>query len=59
MFGMMHKCDLCGGEEERMLQDTWTGKNICLDCVGQIWDKLTNSPASERDNLQRLAKDLA
>lgn len=54
----MHKCDNCGSPEERLFEDTWTGKSLCLLCLGSIWDRITNSPATEGDNLKALLKEL-
>ena len=48
---IMHNCDNCGASEERVFVDSWTGKSLCLMCLGTIWDRITNSPATEGDNL--------
>jgi hypothetical protein len=48
----MNECDNCQGREERVFVDTWTGLNLCLACVGLVWNTTTNSPASEGDNLR-------
>jgi hypothetical protein len=54
---IMHNCDNCGCPEERVFRDSWTGKSLCLTCLGSVWDRITNSPASEGDNLDQLLTD--
>jgi len=54
MLISMHHCDLCGMPEERVFQDTYTGISLCLHCLGPICDRITNSPASEGDNLRAI-----
>lgn len=44
-------CDNCGAAEERCWTDSWTGKVLCQSCLWPIIGRLTNSPASEGDNL--------
>lgn len=51
---IMHECDNCGVPEERVFQDSWTGKEFCLQCLGEVWDRVTNSPFTEGDNLEEL-----
>ena len=53
-FTVMHDCDKCGSPEERVFEDSWTGKSLCLTCLGEIWGLITNSPATEGDNLDEL-----
>lgn len=50
----MEECGACGALEERTFTDSWTGKELCAACLGEIIDEVTNSPASEGDNLVRL-----
>lgn len=47
-----HECDACGNEEERIWTDSFTGKELCNECISTVAQKLTNSPASEGDNLK-------
>lgn len=54
---IMHNCDNCGASEERVFVDSWTGKWLCLMCLGSIWSRITNSPATEGDNLEALLKE--
>lgn len=50
----MEECDGCFASEERTFRDSWTGKELCAQCLGQIIDDVTNSPASEGDNFIQL-----
>lgn len=52
------ECEACMAFEERVFTDSWTGKELCLDCLGQILDDITNSPCSEGDNLIQLMVDV-
>lgn len=47
-------CDVCGQIEERLWVDTWTGLQACMGCLGPVIDRITNSPASEGDNIEKL-----
>lgn len=51
MFTLWHDCDGCETSEERVFVDTWTGKSLCLSCLDIVAKHVTNSPASEGDNL--------
>lgn len=53
----LEECDACGAIEERAFTDTWTGKQLCAACLGYVLDYVTNSPASEGDNLIQLLID--
>lgn len=57
MLLFLEECDACGVSEERVFKDSWSGKALCLECLGFILDYLTNSPASEEDNLKQLLID--
>lgn len=50
----MDECDACGALEERVFTDSWTGKELCAECLGTIINEVTNSPCSEGDNLLKL-----
>lgn len=54
----LSECKACGAYEERVFEDSWTGVELCLDCLCQIAEQITNSPASEGDNLARLMTDV-
>lgn len=53
----MDECDACGALEERVFTDSWTGKQLCASCLYEIIGDVTNSPASEGDNLVKLLVD--
>lgn len=51
---LMQRCDNCGGSEERVFTDSWTGLSLCLTCVVAVANRTTMSPQSEGDNLREL-----
>lgn len=51
MLIIAHKCSWCGTEEERLFTDSWTGRELCLECLSIVAQHVTNSPATEGDNL--------
>ena len=51
MWVFLHECSWCKNDEERLFNDSWTGMELCLNCLGRVADYVTNSPASEGDNL--------
>lgn len=51
MLVFIHECNWCKADEERLFEDSWTGMELCLECLGRVVNYLTNSPASEGDNL--------
>lgn len=55
---LSHECEGCGGLEERVFTDSWSGKELCPGCLHKIVGKLTMSPASEGDNLLELMDEL-
>lgn len=50
-------CDACAMTEERVFTDSWTGKELCLDCLLKVAPHLTNSPGTEGDNLEKLLRE--
>lgn len=46
------ECSHCQVTEERVFTDSWTGKELCLACIIAVAPYVTNSPASEGDNLE-------
>jgi hypothetical protein len=50
----LNDCDGCGMSEERLFVDSWTGTELCTDCLAPVITQVTNSPASEGDNLHEL-----
>ena len=57
MMILTDECDHCGGREERVFRDSWTGKQLCLVCLAPIANDLTSSPGTEGDNLEQLLQD--
>lgn len=53
-----HECSHCGSTEERIFTDSWSGAELCLECLTGIAQDLTNSPASEGDNIEELLEAL-
>jgi len=53
-LGCERTCEKCYGSEERVFRDSYTGKELCLQCLAPIIEWVTNSPATEGDNLERL-----
>lgn len=51
MLAFYDECQWCKNVEERVFQDSWTGMELCLQCLGRVADYVTNSPSSEGDNL--------
>lgn len=54
MWVFLHECDWCKTDEERLFNDSWSGMELCLRCLGTVADYVTNSPASEGDNLAEM-----
>jgi hypothetical protein len=54
LFPHNQRCDACGGVEERIFTDSYTGKDICLMCLTEVAGRVTNSPESEGDNLAEM-----
>lgn len=51
---LSHRCGGCGGLEERIFTDSWTGRDLCCMCLYRIVGDLTMSPLDEGDNLDEL-----
>ncbi len=54
-----YRCAHCGRSEERVFTDTHTRMSLCLECIGAVWQYVTNSPDSEGDNLVKQLDALA
>ena len=54
MLTLNGECGNCGNFEGRTFRDSCTGMDLCLMCLAPIANQITNSPASEGDNLQTL-----
>ena len=52
----LHDCQICESSEERIFTDSYTGLEACLECLLAIGPETALSPASEGDNLRKLAK---
>lgn len=54
MFGLMllKECQWCGGVESRLFTDSWTGLELCIDCLSKSVDHITFSPEDEGDNIE-------
>lgn len=57
MLVLHRECAHCGLTEERLFEDSWTGKEFCIRCLLEFVERLTNSPQSEGDNLEELLKE--
>lgn len=53
----LEECGACGMLEERVFTDSWTGQELCASCLYEVVGHVTNSPASEGDNLMQLLID--
>lgn len=53
----MDECQACGALEERVFNDSWTGLELCCECLGEVINDVTNSPCSEGDNLKSLLNE--
>lgn len=45
----LKECNHCGGLETRLFIDSWTGTEVCIDCLSQVIDNVTMSPEDEED----------
>lgn len=52
----LKECQGCGGVEERLFVDSWTGIELCTMCLSEVLDEVTMSPASEGDNFKDVLK---
>lgn len=57
MFVILKECDRCGTAEERVFTDSWTGKELCLECLTEMAPHIYLSPATEKDNLEKLIEE--
>lgn len=58
MFILTEHCDVCDDNYcERVYRDSWTGLDMCLECLYNNPDligSVTCSPQDEGDNLEKL-----
>lgn len=52
------RCNVCDQPEERVFEDSYTGTEICLDCLSQMLNDITNSPVTDGDNLPELIREM-
>lgn len=50
----MEECNGCLALTERVFRDSWTGTELCTQCLYEIVNEVTCSPCSEGDNLFQL-----
>ena len=53
----LRDCEHCGRSEERVFVDSWTGKELCVECLAPIINQLALSPATEGDNIDELLNE--
>lgn len=62
MFILTEHCDVCDTDyHERVYRDSWTGIEMCLECLYRNPDLIggvTCSPNDEMDNLPKLVRDI-
>ncbi|UXE05127.1 hypothetical protein SEA_MACH_82 [Mycobacterium phage MaCh] len=56
MLRLYKDCDGCGADQERVFEDSWTGLELCNDCIAEVIEEVTFSPQSEGDNLKDLLR---
>lgn len=56
-FVFLRTCDNCQQPEERTFTDSWTGKELCIECLAPVINQITLSPAEDPDNLPRLLRE--
>ncbi len=58
-FGLLllKNCDSCDGIETRLYTDSWTGLELCTECLIAVLPNVTMSPEEEADNLKKELRD--
>ena len=56
-FTILRTCEICENTEERTFTDSYTGLEMCLMCLAPIANNVTNSPATEGDNIRTLIRE--
>lgn len=51
---LLEECSVCDASEERVFTDSFTGKEVCIECLAPVIRQITNSPQTENDNLADL-----
>lgn len=49
---LLKDCDACGSCESRLFTDSWTGLELCIECLTKVLPSTTMSPEEEGDNLK-------
>ena len=57
MFTLTDECSNCEGHAERTFRDSWTGMDLCIECLAPIIERLSMSPSMDGDNLKKLLKE--
>lgn len=59
MFGItfLKVCNACDGSETRLYTDSWTGLELCTECLISVLPRVTMSPDEEGDNLKEELRD--
>jgi|688.fasta_scaffold165249_3 hypothetical protein len=54
-FGLLllKSCDACDTSETRLYTDSWTGLELCTECLIAVLPSVTMSPEEEGDNLKK------
>ena len=49
MYGLMllKECQWCSGVETRLFTDSWTGKELCIECMAHVINHVTFDPEEE------------
>lgn len=60
MFGLLllKECQGCETSQTRLFTDSWTGMELCIECLIHVLPQTTFSPEDEGDNLRDLIKEL-
>ena len=58
-FGLLllKSCDACNSSETRLYTDSWTGLELCTDCLIAVLPSVTMSPEEDDDNLKKELRD--
>jgi len=58
MFGLLllKECDACFGTETRLFTDSWTGLELCIECLIKVLPHTTLDP-EDGDNLKKVLRE--
>ena len=59
MFGLLllKECNGCGNSETRLFTDSWSGLELCSECLIKALPYTTMSPEEEGDNLKAVLRE--